>query len=337
VRGSSGQAVESKVPGDLAAARAASRIAALIVNPKAGSPTRALTIEGIVAAAAELGWHVTVFETVCPNDATRLAAEAVRERYPVVLVAGGDGTLNEAIQALAGTDTILGAIPLGTMNVWVRELGLSLDPVEVVRQLLQGPVFRIDLGRLNGRYFLLMAGLGFDAEAVHAIQGETKRRFGPLAFLAAGLLAAIRTRGTRLRVRADGQTFETNAALVTVGNTRLWAGAVKITHRATAVDGRLDVCIFPGRSLFSKLRLLLLVLFGRHEDDPEVTYLQVRSLHLATRPVVPIQVDGEAWGTTPAHVDVVPVCLRVLVGSENVPTLAGATADMAAGREPLNP
>ncbi|MCC6417546.1 MAG: diacylglycerol kinase family lipid kinase, partial [Gemmataceae bacterium] len=230
---------DASVADTLTAAPATPRTAALIVNPKAGSPTRAHVIDGIVKAAADLGWQVTVFETLGPNDATRLAREAVREGYPVVLVAGGDGTLNEAIQALAGTDAILGAIPLGTMNVWVRELGLPLDPIEAVRQLLQGPVFRIDLGRLNGRYFLLMAGLGFDAEAVHAIQGETKRRFGPVAFLAAGLVAALRPGGTRLRVRADGKTFETNAALVTVGNTRLWAGAVKITHRATAVDGRL--------------------------------------------------------------------------------------------------
>jgi YegS/Rv2252/BmrU family lipid kinase len=218
------------------------------------------------------------------------------------------------------------------MNVWARELGLSLDPLEATRQLLQGQMHRIDLGRLNGRYFLLMAGMGFDAEAVHAIRGKTKHRFGPLAFLVAGALAALRTHGTRVRVRADGRTFETNAALITVGNTRLWAGAVQITYHATAVDGRLDVCIFPGRALLTKLKLFLLVLFGRHDDDPNVTYLQVQSLHVASRPPIPVQLDGEAFGTTPAQVDIAPACLRVLVGSGDAPALTGSNPEGPAGR-----
>jgi len=304
-----------------------SRTAVLIVNPNAGSETRAQVIQDIVRTAADLGWRVTVAETQRENHATELAAEAAAAGHAVVLVAGGDGTINEVIQALAGTETVLGAIPLGTMNVWARELGLSLDPVEATRQLLQGRTYRIDLGRVNGRYFLLMAGMGFDAEAVHAIQGKTKTRFGPLAFVVAGALAALRTRGTRIRVRADGQTFETNAALITVGNTRLWAGAVQITHHATATDGRLDVCIFPGRAFFTKVKHFALVLFGRHDDDPDVTYLQVRSLHIVTRPPISIQVDGEAFGKTPAQVNVVPGCLRVLVGEGDVPTLGQAAPE----------
>jgi YegS/Rv2252/BmrU family lipid kinase len=314
------------------------RSALLILNPRAGSRARSRAVERVLGVAAELGWQLEVVETVARDDATRLAAEAARSGQPIVLVGGGDGTLNEAIQALAGTPTAVGAIPLGTINVWARELGLSLDPIEATRQLLLGEVRRIDLGRANGRFFLLMAGLGFDAEAVHAVEGEPKRRFGPLAFLAAGIVAALRTRGTRLRLRADGETLETNAALVTVGNTRLWAGAVRITHRATAADGLLDVCVFPGRSLLTKLRHLGLVLLGRHEDDPEVIYLQVRELRVAARPAIPLQLDGEPFGTTPARLEIVTGALRVLVGPGTAPALADAPREAlippAAGPEP---
>jgi diacylglycerol kinase family enzyme len=189
---------------------------------------------------------------------------------------------------------------------------------------LLGQVRQIDLGRANERYFLLMAGLGFDAEAMQAVQGQTKRRFGPLAILAAGALAALRSSGSRLRVRADGRTFETDAVLVTIGNTRLWAGAVQITHRATAADGLLDVCIFPGHSLFTRLRHLLLVFIGRHDADPEVTYLQARELQVAARPTLPLQVDGEPLGTTPVRFEIVPGALRVLVGAGTAPALADA-------------
>jgi diacylglycerol kinase (ATP) len=311
--------------------RTAGRSALLILNPRAGVRAHTQVVERVVRAAASLGWCLDVVETLAAGDATRLAADAARVGQPIVLAGGGDGTLNEVIQALAGTATAVGAVPLGTINVWARELGLSLDPVEATRQLLRGSARRLDLGRVNGRYFLLMAGLGFDAVAVHAVEGSPqKRRFGLFAFLIAGAIEAIRTRGERLRLRADGRTFETNAALVTVGNTRLWAGAVRITHRATAADGLLDVCVFPGQSLLTKLRHLFLVFVGRHEDDPDVTYLQVRELLVATRSPIPIQVDGEPLGTTPARIDIVPGAALVLVGPGTAPSLADAPV------EPLN-
>jgi diacylglycerol kinase (ATP) len=325
-------------PGDAQTGGSATsvRSATLILNPKAGQRARSGTVERTLAVAARLGWRVDVAETAERGDATRLAAEAARSGQRIVLVGGGDGTLNEVIQGLAGTDTAVGALPLGTMNVWVRELGLSLDPADTIRELLRGQVRRIDLGRVNGRYFLLMAGLGFDAEAMNAVQGQAKRRLGPVAILAAGALAALRSRGSRLRLRADGRPVETDGLLITVGNTRLWAGAVRITHHATAADGLLDVCIFPGHSLLTRLRHVLLVFIGRHDADPEVTYLQARELLVAARPALPLQVDGEPFGTTPARIEVVPGALRVLVGNGTAPALADApiVARLAEGSGP---
>ena len=301
----------------------------LIVNPRAGGRTRSDIVARIVAAVGRQGWHLSVRETLARGDATRFAADAAARGVPFVLVAGGDGTLNEAIQGLAGTKTAVGQIPLGTVNIWSRELGLPHDPVEAATELLSGSVRRIDLGRANGRYFLLMTGLGFDAEAIHAVEGEPKRRFGPAALFLVGALAALRSNGTDLRVRADDQTFETSAALVTIGNTRLWAGAVQITHHATAADGLLDVCFFPGRSLFRKLRHLALVFIGRHDNDPDVTYMQVRELLIVARPPMPLQIDGEPFGTTPARVEIVPGAIRALVGRGDAPIVADAP------REPL--
>jgi YegS/Rv2252/BmrU family lipid kinase len=299
----------------------------LIVNPQAGGGSRAATVERIVETVAPLGWRLDVRETAARGDATRLAAEAAARGLPAVFAAGGDGTLNEVIQGLAGSETALAALPFGTINIWARELGLPRDPVEAVRDLVLGQVRRVDLGRVNGRYFLLMAGLGFDAEAVYAVEGEPKRRFGPLALFLAGLLAALRTQGSHLRVQADDSVFVTSAALVTVGNTRLWGGAVKITHRATAADGLLDVCFFPGRALHRKLWHLALVVAGRHEVDPEVTYVQVRRLVIAARPPLPLHVDGESFGTTPARIEVMPGAIRALVGTSESAVVAGAPVD----------
>jgi YegS/Rv2252/BmrU family lipid kinase len=320
-------ATSGSPPADLPRARRG----LLIVNPRAGARARSDTVAGVVAEVGLAGWPLDVRETLARGDATTFAAEAAAQGRPFVLVAGGDGTLNEAIQGLAGSATAVGQIPLGTVNIWTRELGLSHDPVQAARELVAGEVRRIDLGRANGRYFLLMAGLGFDAEAIHAVEGEPKRRFGPAALFLVGALAALRSPGTDLRVRADDQTFETSSALVTIGNTRLWAGAVEITHHATAADGLLDVCFFPGRSVFSKLRHLALVLLGRHDAAPDVTYMQVRQLLIVARPAMPLQIDGEPFGTTPARVEVVPGAIRALVGRGDAPIVAGALPESLDG------
>ena len=305
--------------------------ALLIVNPRAGLVARSRAVRRIAATLERLGWDVETRETAARGQAEDVARDAAARGLDVVLSAGGDGTLNEVIQGLAGTETAVGALPLGTMNVWVRELGLALDPVVAARQMAVGQVRRVDLGRANDRYFLLMAGLGLDAEAVLAAEVPAKRRFGPTPLVAAGVLAAARATGSRLALRVDGRLRRLQGAMVVVGNTRLWAGAVQITRRATASDGVLDVCVFPGRTLWDKLRHLALVLVGRHEDDPDVTYLRARELLIAARPPLPLQVDGEPHGTTPVHIRVVPGALRVLVG----PGRAAALAD--APIEPLRP
>ena len=322
------EAAAPVLPAGLASERTT---ALLIVNPRAGLVARSRAVRRVAVTLEQLGWDVEVRETAARGEAADVAREAAARGVHAVFTAGGDGTLNEAIQGLAGTETAIGALPLGTMNVWARELGLVLDPVEAARQLASGQVRRVDLGRANGRYFLLMAGLGVDAEAVLAAEGAPKRRFGALALIVAGIVAGARTTGSRLTLRVDGQPRRLQGAMVVVGNTRLWAGAVQITRRATASDGVLDVCIFPGRTLWDKLRHLALVLVGRHEADPDVTFLRARELLIVARPPLPLQVDGEPLGTTPARIEVVPGALRVLAGPGTAAALAGAPI------EPIRP
>jgi diacylglycerol kinase (ATP) len=300
--------------------------AVLVVNPRAGLWARSSTIQRVADAVAGLGWRVDSRETGAPGDATRLAAEAAADGCTAVLVAGGDGTLNEVVQGLAGTETAVGALPLGTVNVWARELGLSLDPVAAARQLAGGQVRRIDLGRANGRYFLLMAGLGLDAATIVAVEGEPKRRFGPLALFFTGVVGALRATGSDLQVWIDGRQRSRRllATMATVGNTRFWAGTIQITDRATAADGRLDACFFAGRTLGEKVRHAVLVLARRHRHDPDVVYIRARRFQIAADPPLPLQVDGEPHGTTPVEIGVVPGALRVLVGPGTAASLEGA-------------
>src|SRR6266511_2839381 len=117
----------------------------------------------------ERGWAVEWLETAGPGDATSLAADAARRGVPLLFVCGGDGTLNEAVNGLAGSETALAVIPTGTVNLWAREVGLLKKPHGAVRRAVDGGRRRIDLGRAGERYFLLMAGFGLDAAVTHDV------------------------------------------------------------------------------------------------------------------------------------------------------------------------
>ncbi|MEN9937391.1 MAG: hypothetical protein RLZZ387_3970, partial [Chloroflexota bacterium] len=180
--------------------------ALIVFNPMAG---QAESFQQDLQAAAEIwresGWQVDLRPTEGPGDGTRIAREAAEEGYDVVVAAGGDGTINEVVNGLAGTRAALAPLPVGTMNVWARELGLPLQPRATAEALLQARVRSIDLGRAGSRYFLLMAGVGFDAAVVGEVRSPEKRRLGILAYVLRAVTVALRFRGARARVVVDGR------------------------------------------------------------------------------------------------------------------------------------
>src|SRR5204862_2762992 len=128
----------------------------------------------------DYGWNVELRLTQGAGDARRLAREAVEQHIDVVIAAGGDGTINEVIQELAGSETALGVLPFGTVNVWARETNIPLDNTSACAVLLHGETRRIDLGKVNDRYFLLMVGIGLDAVIAQAVEKKPIKRLGVL-------------------------------------------------------------------------------------------------------------------------------------------------------------
>src|SRR6266496_514351 len=171
--------------------------ALIIFNPTAG---QAGSFEQDLLVAQDIwrqhGWHVDLQPTNGPGDGTRIAREAAAQGYHMVVAAGGDGTVNEVINGLAGSETALAVLPIGTVNVWVRELGLPLQPRAAAEALLHAQIRTIDLGRAGDRYFLLMCGVGFDAAVTAEVRAHEKRRFGALAYLLRAANLAGRFRGT---------------------------------------------------------------------------------------------------------------------------------------------
>lgn len=286
----------------------------IVFNPTAG---HAEQLEAELEAAAQVwrqkGWTVELQPTSGPGDGCRLARQAATEGYDLVVAAGGDGTINEVVNGLAGSQTALATLPLGTMNVWARELGLPLQPRAAAQTLCTWSPRPIDLGRAGDRYFLLMAGIGFDAAITANIRPDEKRRLGALAYVVRGIEEVMRIRGTRAQIWLDGRQIKARVLMIVIGNSQLYGGLVKITHRASIDDGLLDVCVIKGDNGINAIGHLIAILRRRFSLNPDIAYYRAHTIEVVTRPPLPVQVDGDPIGTTPLRFTVVPSALQALL------------------------
>jgi YegS/Rv2252/BmrU family lipid kinase len=292
--------------------------ARIIANPRSGGlrlPLALNQLNQVAAALTEAGLPVEVCLTKRPGHARKLAREAVRAGMEMVVAAGGDGTVNDVIQELAGHDTALGVLPLGTVNVWARETGIPLSLPDAARVLLYGARRRVDLGRAGTRYFLMMAGIGFDAEVARRVEQSLLKRIGLklLDYLTTVGVLGVTQKPVRVRIRRDGRGREVSALMVVIGNTRLYGGALTFTRHAVADDGWLDVVVVGGGGLVYRLGILRNALLRRPRRGPRVRYHQARSIRLEADEPLPVQVDGEVVGTLPMSFSVAPLALTVIV------------------------
>jgi YegS/Rv2252/BmrU family lipid kinase len=239
-----------------------------------------------------------------------------------VFVAGGDGTVGEAADSLAGSDVALGVLPSGVGNVWALEMGIPTPSplrrhplLDAAEALAEGEIRRIDLGRAGQRHFILWAGIGLDAEVTGWMEPRDRptKRLGTLAYAVAAVLVAKDYRGTRTRVIIDDHRINTRSILIIVSNAQLYARLVRVAAEAYLDDGLLDVCIFKGVNLASTVHHAIKVFARRHLRDPQVEYYRCRKVSISTATPLPVQVDGDPVGTTPMEFEIVPHALNIIV------------------------
>ncbi|HEX9414905.1 MAG TPA: diacylglycerol kinase family protein [Ktedonobacterales bacterium] len=298
----------------------------IIANPVSGGPHTDAWVKELEATARWLtvrGRPTEVCLTDGPGSARGLADEAVRAGLPVVVAAGGDGTINEVIQALAGHTTALGVLPTGTINVWAREMGIPLSLVEARAVLREGVHRRIDLGRAGTRYFLLMAGIGIDAEATRRVERQGLARVGLklLDYIAIGGYLSVTQRPQRVWIHQGGKRRGTHIIEIVIGNTRLWGGAFTFTQRAIADDGWLDIVYVGGHRLRDRAQVFIRAALRLPSLGPHARYERVRSLRLDADKPLPVQVDGEVIGHLPMTFAVCPRALTVIVPKASAPDL----------------
>ncbi len=263
------------------------------------------------------GWKIRLQATLGRGDATTHARQAVAEGADAVIVVGGDGSINEVVQALAHSGTALAVLPSGTGNVWAREVGLPLHNLPAAAEALaHGTVRTVDLGLAGERYFLMWAGIGFDASVVKDMEGlqpEVKRRLGMGAFLISGATVALSFMGHRLDYRIDGRRIRRRTIMAILSNGSRYAAYLRLAPDARLDDGLLDFYIFKGKDMLATARHFVGLAAGQHVRDPEVEYYTVRRLGIRGRRVMPVHTDGEYAGQTPMEFRVAPGALHVIV------------------------
>jgi YegS/Rv2252/BmrU family lipid kinase len=292
--------------------------ARIVANPVSGSMHGMGGLNELRATAiwlTEHGLPTEVTTTQRVGHAVELTREAVAAGHEMVIAAGGDGTLNDVIHGLAGSTTALGVLPMGTVNVWAREIGIPLGASEARELLLHGVRRQVDLGRAGPRYFLMMAGVGFDAEVVKRVERNWLKRVGlkMLDYIATAGSLGLTQQPAKLTLRIAGQRRKMNALMVVIGNTRLYGGAMQFTRRAVADDGMLDIVVIGGGGWGRRAGVFLRAFLRRPSLGPDVRYERVRSVRLESTPPLPVQVDGDIIGSLPMTFSVAPGALWVIV------------------------
>jgi diacylglycerol kinase (ATP) len=271
----------------------------------------------------KVGAQSTLKLTSGPGDARRLAAEAVAEGFQTVVAAGGDGTVNEVLNGLgdspSGFEQVrLGVLPLGTVNVFARELAIPPKLERAWAVIQQGRETHIDLPKVeysgNGSqkslYFAQLAGAGLDARAIELVRWELKKKVGPLAYVFAGLQALL---DAPLNITAAGAQHKIIGGLVLIGNGRLYGGPFRIFPKADLRDGLLDVCVFPRLSWFTLARCGPPLLLRGQLPASATESFQANSLTLSSLAPTPFEADGELVGQLPARFSLERGRLRVIV------------------------
>ena len=252
---------------------------------------------GLREAVLELrgqGHTVRVHVTWEQGDAERLAAAAARAGSDAVVAVGGDGTLNEVANGLAGGDVPLGIVPLGTANDFARQAGIPDDPRAALELIVGTEPVRLDLGELNGRAFVNVSSAGFGAELTAETGTTAKERLGALAYAITGVMRLVSDNPVRT-ARFSGPDFsvELEYLVFAVGNARATGGGVVISPLATLQDGLLDLCVVGPVARTSFAPLLLDVKRGEHLARDGVHYVQTPWVRVESEEPVPVNVDGE--------------------------------------------
>ncbi len=296
--------------------------ARLIYNPSSGREEALRKLPYILQTFEKAGFETSCAATEKEGDATRAASEAVVSGFDLIIAAGGDGTLSEVINGMAdhAVRPPLGMLPFGTTNDLARALGIPRQWEQAAALIIGQQTRAIDIGKINDRYFINIAGGGSLTELTYEVPSKMKTMLGQLAYYIKGLERLPRLKPLRLRMKGDGVDVQEEAMLFLIANSNSVAGFERLAPGATIDDGLLDVIVVRKMSLPEFIRLAGLVIRGEHMNDPGVLHFRASELEITSSDPVMLNLDGELGGSLPAHCQVLPRHLQIYVDPAGLAT-----------------
>ena len=283
----------------------------LIANPASGRGLALRKLPEIEAEFSRRGLAYRVERTVCAEDAVRAARAAAVESPEGIVAIGGDGTFFDVVNGMAGSDVPLLFVPCGTGNDFIKSLPLPREPLAALRAQLDSPLSRIDLGRMNGTYFLNVSGTGFDVDVLRLVDGHKQRHGGLLAYLLALRDALRHYRPTEAAISFDGGPERSASfAILSIGNGRFIGGGMRAVPNAKVDDGLLDVVIVDPVRRGAIPPLIAFFIAGLHIRLGLAKLVRCRSFTLR-RSGMTVNLDGELRPADEARFELLPAALTV--------------------------
>lgn len=285
------------------------KTALLLLNPQARQVNQD-SLSKVVGQLQTLGLEILQDFPQSPQDFTPLI-ERYQDRVDLVIIGGGDGTLNAAIDGLVKTGLPLGILPLGTANDLARTLNLPLSLLEACQVIAMGHKQYIDLGWVNGKHFFNVASLGLSVNITHKLTREAKRRWGILAYLMTATKVILKAKPFVAEIRFGDQCKRVKTFQIAVGNGRYYGGGMKILHDATIDDQRLDLYSLEIKRWWQFFTVMIAIRTGRHRPELGTRTLSGTEFEVLTSQPYTINTDGELTVSTPAHFRVIPKAIAV--------------------------
>jgi len=256
--------------------------------------------------------------TKYPKHATKLA-KAARDKYDLIIAAGGDGTINEVINGMANSKATLVIIPFGTKNVLASELGIPDNPEEAAELITKGKKIKMDLGYAEtskeSRYFSMMLGAGPFAQVIKDMTPKFKKRWGRFAFPFGIIKLLFRYKWHEIYVK---HKVDSTGYFVIMANIKYYAGEYEIADKANIGDGLLDLVVINRKNPWDIIVLIFSFTIGKLNRYLRKEYYQTKEADIYSHHKMQIQVDGEVLGIAPVNVKIIPKALNVIAGSQIV-------------------
>ncbi|MBC8588762.1 diacylglycerol/lipid kinase family protein [Paratissierella segnis] len=288
-----------------------------IINPSSGRQMMERKVDVVVKMLLDDGYVVGKYFTEKKDDAMKETIKTCEEDFDMIIVCGGDGTVNEVVKGLVNSKNKLplAIMAQGTVNDFATYLDIPKNANEFFEMVKNEHIIDIDIGKVNDDYFVNVAACGIFANVGYQVQPEKKAILGRMAYYFEGLkeLAVQNIDPIRVKIESEEYSCEDDIMLFVVSNSSSIGGFKKLAPKADVLDGMLDVLIIEKSGPTELANIFLNILSGEHINHPNVKYFNTKSISIDTKEDVPIDVDGEYGGKLPAKFEVVSKGIRIFV------------------------